>query len=72
MAAEVVLTELPATGFVRESQFVPHIIPFSHATLWRNVKAKRFPAPVKLSTNVTAWKCADIHAWINSLSGASA
>jgi prophage regulatory protein len=45
---------LPATGYVQAKQLVPHIIPFSPATLWRKVKAGTFPAPVKLSAGVTA------------------
>ena len=55
---------LPATGYVRAKQLVPHIIPFSPATLWRKVKAGTFPAPVKLSAGVTAWRVEDVRAWI--------
>jgi prophage regulatory protein len=57
---------LPATGYVRQSQLIPSIVPFSSATLWRNVKAGVFPAPVKLSDRVTAWRVEDIRAWMNS------
>lgn len=55
---------LPATGFIRQAQLIPDIIPFSAATLWRKVKAAQFPAPVKLSAGVTAWKVEDVRAWI--------
>lgn len=55
---------LPATGFVRQSQLIPHIIPFSSTTLWRKVKAGDFPAPVKLSQRVTAWRAEDVRAWM--------
>ena len=65
MAAETI-AELPQTGFVRERELIPNHVPFSHATLWRQVKAKRFPAPVRLSDNITAWRCADVHAWLES------
>ncbi|MDA1311287.1 MAG: AlpA family phage regulatory protein [Proteobacteria bacterium] len=58
--------ELPATGFVRKSQLIPDIVPFSSATLWREVKAGTFPAPVKLSQRVTAWRVEDVRAWIRS------
>jgi predicted DNA-binding transcriptional regulator AlpA len=57
---------LPATGYVRQSQLIPAIVPFSLSTLWRNVKAGVFPAPVKLSDRVTAWRVEDIRAWMNS------
>ncbi len=55
---------LPSTGFVREAQLIPGIIPFSHSTLWRRVNDGTFPKPVKLSAKVTAWRCNEIHAWI--------
>lgn len=54
---------LPATGFVRQSQ-LKAIIPFSATTLWRKVKAKEFPAPVKLSAGVTAWRVEEVRAWM--------
>jgi prophage regulatory protein len=47
---------LPATGFIRQAQLIPHVVPFSAATLWRKVKEGTFPAPVKLSDRVTAWE----------------
>jgi predicted DNA-binding transcriptional regulator AlpA len=57
--------ELPASGFVRESQ-LSKFVPFSSSTLWRRVKEGKFPAPVKLSERVTAWRCADVHAWMQA------
>jgi hypothetical protein len=63
---------LPTTGYVRQAQLlgnkgkgVPGVIPFSAATLWRKVAAKEFPAPVKLSAGITAWKVEDVREWIN-------
>lgn len=52
-------TELPQMGFIRQSELVPAIVPFSPATLWRKVKDGTFPAPVKLSERVTAWRVED-------------
>jgi prophage regulatory protein len=60
--------ELPQTGFVRQSELIPNPIPFSPATLWRKVKDGTFPAPVKLSERVTAWRVEDVRAWMQSLS----
>jgi len=58
--------ELPATGFIRQSQLIPAIVPFSSATLWRKVKAGTFPAPVKLSERVTAWPVQSIREWMQT------
>ena len=63
--------DLPATGYVRQSQLIPAIVPFSSATLWRSVKAGTFPAPVKLSDRVTAWRVEDIRVWMKSRSAAA-
>lgn len=54
---------LPHTGFVRESRLLL-FLPFSHSTLWRRVKAKTFPEPVRISGRITAWRVEDIRAWI--------
>jgi hypothetical protein len=70
-------SELPETGYVRQSQLIgptgkhkadakPRILPFSSPTLWRMVKAGKFPAPVKLSDRVTAWRVEDIRAWMQT------
>lgn len=66
METEKAVPALPATGYVRLKQLVPNIIPFSPATLWRKVKAQTFPAPVKLSVGVTAWRVEDVRAWMQA------
>jgi len=64
---------LPETGFLRVSQIVrtpknPNpIIPIGKATWWAGVKSGKYPAPVKLSANVTAWRVEDIRALINGV-----
>ena len=60
------LGEPPATGYLGQSQLIPGIIPFSSATLWRMVKKGAFPPPVKLSQRVTAWRAADVVAWMQA------
>lgn len=63
---------LPQTGYVRQAQLIGNkgkgiigMIPFSPATLWRKVSSGDFPAPVKLSAGITAWKVEDIRAWMS-------
>lgn len=55
---------LPATGFVRIASLRP-IVPFSYSTLWRRVRTGTFPAPVKISERITAWRVEDIRAWLD-------
>jgi predicted DNA-binding transcriptional regulator AlpA len=58
--------QLPVTGFVRLPQVLTHI-PVSRSTWWAGVKSGKYPAPIKLGENTTAWKAEDIHALIAKL-----
>lgn len=50
---------LPDTGFIRLPQ-VLSVIPVSKSSWWAGVKAGKYPQPVKLGPNTTAWKVSDI------------
>ena len=68
MKTPAVPANLPEAGFIRQAQLLP-MLSFSAATLWRNVKTGAFPAPVKLSCRVTAWRIEDVRAWWAGVSG---
>ncbi len=55
---------LPPQGFTRAKDLT-HFLPFSITTLWAWSKAGKFPKPVKLSPTVTAWRNADVLAWLD-------
>jgi predicted DNA-binding transcriptional regulator AlpA len=38
-------------------------IPVGPNTIWRWVREGKFPAPVSLGANVTAWRLSDVEAW---------
>lgn len=57
---------LPSTGYVRQSQLIPTVLPFSAATLWRKVNDGSFPRPLKLSARITAWRVEDVRSWMES------
>ncbi|WP_081420390.1 hypothetical protein [Pseudoxanthomonas sp. Root630] len=74
------MTALAASEFVRVAQIVgrpakgdrpaePGILPISASTWWLGVKAKRYPAGVKLSRGVTVWRRDEVQA-IASKAGA--
>jgi prophage regulatory protein len=72
---------LPSTGFLRLKQFLgdkktdpptPAIIPISASSWWDGVKKGIYPAPVKISSNVTAWKVDDIKALIDRINNQGA
>ena len=39
----------------------------SRTTVWRRVNEGSFPAPVKISTQLVAWRSADLDVWEASL-----
>ena len=51
------------TGFIRQKTLLQEYVPFSAATLWRLVNAGKFPRPVRLATQIIAWRSADVLAW---------
>lgn len=57
---------LPASGYVRQHQLIPDVVPFSSATLWRKCKSGQFVAPVKLSSRVTAWNVGAVRQWLDA------
>ena len=52
------------TGYIRQDQLIPEIIPISGPTLWRWCRDGRFPKPTRLGPRVTAWKVEDVRAWL--------
>lgn len=58
---------IPETGFVRLPQILT-VIPVGRSSWWAGVKSGKYPQPVKLGENTTAWKAEDIHALIAKLS----
>ena len=59
---------LPDTGFLRQRQVLT-FVPISKSTLWRQVRARSFPSPVKLSAGITAWRAEDVRRWISEQGG---
>lgn len=54
---------LPPQGMSRAKD-VLQFVPVCRSTLWKMVKDGKFPQPIKLSTNVTVWRNADVLAWL--------
>lgn len=59
--------DLPDSGFIRQSQLIPAVVPFTSATLWRKVKAGTFPSPIKISAGCTAWSVSAVRTWLKNL-----
>lgn len=56
-------TILPRQGMSRASQILP-FLPFGSTTLWKWSKEGLFPAPIRISPTITAWRNADVLDWL--------
>ena len=54
-------TSFPKEGLVRVNQIV-RFLPISKCTWWNGVREGRFPKPIKLGPNTTAWRAEDVRA----------
>ena len=52
-----------ATQYVRLDALLS-MVPMSPSTVWRKVRDRSFPRPVKLSARITAWNREAVEAWI--------
>ncbi|WP_284335999.1 helix-turn-helix transcriptional regulator [Comamonas sp. NoAH] len=72
LSAAQAFETLADSAYIRERDLVtqPHrkgtvgLLPFSASTLRRKVSAGEFPKPQKLGVRISAWKVADIRAWM--------
>lgn len=56
--------ELPDSAFIRlKTLITTGVVPFSASTVWRKVRCKEFPSPVKISEKITAWRVSDLRQW---------
>jgi len=72
------MNALPETGYLRLRQIIgdptsnpplPPIIPVGKSTWWAGVRTGRYPAPVKLSPRITAWRVESIRTLIEAAGG---
>ncbi len=71
---------LPEIGYIRLRQIlgdpkaeppVPAIYPISKTSWWDGVRSGRFPQPVKLGPNTTAWRVEDIRTLIEQVASSA-
>lgn len=56
----------PRAGFLRLPQ-VLEIIPVSRSRWYSGVKSGEFPAPIRISANISVWRAAEIQALVERL-----
>lgn len=65
MAMQTQPLTLAPQGMSRTKQLL-NFLPFGRTTLYKLVKDGKFPQPIKLGKNITAWHNADVLAWLDS------
>ena len=43
------------------------VLPYSATTIWRKCRSGEFPAPIKMSSGITAWKVGDIRKYLEAI-----
>lgn len=67
--SELIANVASTGGFIRQKTLLKDVLPFSAATLWRLVNTGKFPKPVKVTDQITAWRVSDITTWAKDPSG---
>ena len=70
--AKLINNVAPNDGFIRQKTLLQRHVPFSAATLWRLVNAGKFPKPVKVTEQITAWRISDVQEWLKNPAGYTA
>jgi prophage regulatory protein len=64
------LAEESLTKFHRLPQVIAHL-DVSKSSIWSWVRQGKFPRPIKLSENITAWRASEVEEWAQSKIAAS-
>ena len=59
------LADLPDEALVKLTTVLT-VVPIARPTVYQKVKAKQFPAPVKLGKRGSAWRLGEIRAWLRN------
>jgi prophage regulatory protein len=65
VSMQTVASALPAEGFVRLPQLLK-VIPLSTSSLYRHVRAGKFPAPKKIGLRAVAWDVRAVRAYLEA------
>ena len=56
-------TAIPTSGYIRPKRLA-ELLGVHESTIWRKVKNRTLPSPVKISERVTAFNAIEINEWL--------
>lgn len=63
---------LPDTALIQIRLLVYYgVVPYSATTIWRKCRNGEFPAPIKISSGITAWRVGDIRKYLEVIGNPS-
>ena len=65
MALDTFRQALDAKALARRRQ-VEQLVQLSRSTIYANVKAGTFPAPIRIGARAVAWRLSDLEAWLEA------
>lgn len=59
------LEDLPDNALLRPKDLIANrIVPFTQSTLWRKIREGNFPAPIRVSDAISAFRVGSIREWL--------
>lgn len=55
---------------IPQPELLRDYVPLDRSTIWRLVKAEKFPAPIRIGDRRLAWRESDVQRWIDEKASA--
>ena len=64
----ITFNDLPDMAMIQVRPLINFkVLPYSATTIWRKCRTGEFPAPIKMSSGITAWKVGDIRNYLEAI-----
>jgi prophage regulatory protein len=64
----ITFNDLPDMAMIQVRPLINFkVLPYSATTIWRKCRSGEFPAPIKMSSGITAWKVGDIRKYLEAI-----
>jgi len=68
----ITFDDLPDVALIQIRPLINYgVVPYSATTIWRKCRSGEFPAPIRVSAGITAWRVGDIRHYLKSICNTS-